>query len=146
MFSQTVEYALRAVTCLAQNADQSLTAKDLAKLTKVPPGYLSKVLQLLAKGKLLRSQRGLHGGFVLATPPENITILRVVNLVDPINRITKCPLNLKTHSGSLCPLHRKLDDAAALIEKAFGDATIADMLKPSTHLTPLCEVTVGRTA
>ena len=146
MLSQTVEYALRAVTCLAQNADRPLSAKQLSELTKVPHGYLSKVLQPLARGGLLRSQRGLHGGFMLAMPPDTVTILRVVNMVDPINRITTCPLNIKSHGKSLCPLHRKLDDVAALIERAFGGVTIADMLKPSNHSTPLCDLTIGRSA
>ena len=48
MISQTSEYALRAVVSLAQSPEQPHTATEIAKLTKVPEHYLSKVLQALA--------------------------------------------------------------------------------------------------
>jgi hypothetical protein len=56
-----------------------------------------------------------------------MTVLDVVNAVDPIRRIRTCPLKLKAHATHLCPLHRKLDDALALVEDAFASARIAEM-------------------
>jgi Rrf2 family protein len=145
MLSQTAEYALRAVVCLAQQGDKPLTTPQIAALTRVPAGYLAKVLQALARGGIVSSQRGLHGGFTLAVPAEDLTMLRVLGVVDPIQRITTCPLGLKTHGKTLCPLHRKLDDAMGLIEEAFESTTVADVLKSPSKSTPLCEVTVGAT-
>ena len=146
VFSQTAEYALRAVVCLAQNREKSLTTHQIADLTRVPMGYLSKVLQILAKSSIFSSRRGLHGGFVLAVAPDELTILPVLAAVDPVQRINTCPLGLPSHGKVLCPLHRKLDDAMALIEKSLGDTTVAEVVRTPSKSTPLCEVTIGRSS
>lgn len=144
MFSQTAEYALRAVVCLAQHADTSLTTQQIAEMTRVPPGYLSKVLQSLARAKLVASQRGIGGGFTLLRPPDKITILDVLNIVDPLVRIKTCPLGLKSHGTKLCALHRRIDEATAMLQEAFARTTIAELLEEPNQSAPLCEVTVRR--
>ena len=116
MLSQTVEYALRAAVYLADQAPTARTTEQIAAATRVPPAYLSKVLQNLARGRIVTSQRGLHGGFLLARKPDEITILEVVNAVDPIHRIKTCPLELAAHGVRLCPLHKRVDNALALVE------------------------------
>lgn len=134
MISQTAEYALRAVVFLAKNTGVAYTAEQIAKATQVPAPYLSKVLQPLIKARLVQSQRGLGGGFSLEKKPELITILQVINAVDPIERIEVCPLGLEEHSSRLCPLHKRLDDAIALIEEAFAKTTINELLQGSTDV------------
>jgi DNA-binding IscR family transcriptional regulator len=73
---------------------------------------------------------------VLAIDPKQLTVLEVVSAVDPIRRIYTCPLGL--HGENLCPLHRKLDDAAKLIEETFGETTIADLNAVPRSRKPLC--------
>lgn len=63
MVSRTSEYALRAVIWLVQEPGRSQTTKQIGEGTRTPPDYISKVLQLLAKAGVVRSQRGLGGGF-----------------------------------------------------------------------------------
>jgi Rrf2 family transcriptional regulator, nitric oxide-sensitive transcriptional repressor len=140
MFSQTAEYALRAVVSLADSAGQPLTTQQIANLTQVPLDYLSKVMQALGRHGLVESQRGKHGGFTLARPADRLTILDVLNAVDPLPRIRSCPLHLKSHSRQLCPLHRRLDDAFSSVEKAFAETAISDLLEPQSEIRPLCEV------
>jgi DNA-binding IscR family transcriptional regulator len=77
----------------------------------------------------------------LAREPAELTILDVVNAVEPIERITTCPLGLKTHGARLCPLHRRLDDALAQVEAAFGKTTLAEVLAEPSESVPLCEAT-----
>lgn len=148
MISQTAEYALRAVVFLAMNPGNAFTTQQISLTTKVPPAYLSKVLQSLVRARLVQSQRGLGGGFVLTNLPEEINILQVLNAVDPIQRIRTCPLGLTAHGTNLCALHKKLDDATAIIEKTFADTTIAEILARPTASIPLCEFPnqEGRTA
>lgn len=138
MISQTAEYALRAITQMAQNPNAPQTAQQIASVTCVPTPYLSKVLQLLVKAQLVLAQRGLHGGFTLRKPPEELTVYEIIQAVDPIKRITTCPLGLKAHGQNLCPLHRRLDEAAALVETAFRSTTIAEVLAEPTTSRPLC--------
>jgi Rrf2 family nitric oxide-sensitive transcriptional repressor len=140
MLSQTAEYALRAVVSLAYRAGKPTTAHDLAEASHVPSDYLSKVLQTLGRMGIVAAQRGKRGGFTLARPADELTILDVVNSVDPVQRIHSCPLKLKSHGTTLCPLHRRLDAAMVMIEQAFGDTTIADLLNEPSTSKPLCNI------
>lgn len=145
MFSKTVEYALRAVAHLAYEAPNARTTEQIAAATRVESAtYLSKVLQELVRKGVVKSQRGIGGGITLAKPAEELTILEVVNAVEPIERIKTCPLGLKSHGIRLCPLHKRIDDALALVEAAFGKSTLAEILAEPTHSPPLCEVGVQR--
>lgn len=139
MISQTAEYALRAIVYLAINQGNAFTTQQISLTTKVPAAYLSKIMQPLVKARLVQSQRGLGGGFVLAKPPEEISILDVLDAVEPIQRIRTCPLGLKAHGTVLCALHKRIDDATAIIEKTFADTTIAEILARPTASTPLYE-------
>ena len=139
MFSQTTEYALRAVVWLAAQRSKPQTTLQIAATTRVPAGYLSKVLQALGRANLVTSQRGLYGGFALTRSPERISVLEVINAVDPINRISSCPLGLKSHGHELCALHKRLDSAIAQIEKALSESTIADLLSEEAASQPLCD-------
>lgn len=138
MLSQTVEYALRAVVYLAREGRPCTTA-DAAEATHVPAAYLSKVLQGLVQAGIVRSQRGAGGGMTLVPEPEELTILDVVNAVDPLKRIKTCPLGLAAHGIKLCALHRRMDDALAHVEEAFRQSTLADVLADPNPSVPLCE-------
>lgn len=138
MLTQTVEYALRALVALAAQPKSLQSNRALAKITQVPGPYLSKVLQLLTKEGLVETHRGIRGGFCLSRPARQITILEAVNAVDPIRRITTCPLGLKVHGKHLCPLHKKMDAALAEMEEAFGSTTLADVLAEPSRSVPLC--------
>jgi Rrf2 family nitric oxide-sensitive transcriptional repressor len=140
VITQTAEYALRAMVYLADQK-QPRTTSAIAEKTQVPAGYLAKVMQGLSKAGLVHAQRGLHGGFVLVSSADELTILEVVNAVEPIRRYHECPLGL--HGKKLCPLHRKLDDAAKTIEDAFGHTTVADLNNVPRSSKPLCKFPLG---
>ncbi|MBL8798975.1 MAG: Rrf2 family transcriptional regulator [Planctomycetia bacterium] len=139
MFSQTVEYALRAVVHLAAEAPAARTTDQIALATRVPKPYLSKVLQGLNRAGVVHSQRGIGGGMTLTKAPAELTILEVVNAVEPLGRIRECPLGLAAHGVRLCPLHRRMDNALATVEAAFSQTTLAEVLAEPTSSPPLCE-------
>jgi Rrf2 family protein len=140
MFSQTVEYALRAIVALAYRHDEPSTSQQLAEFTRVPAPYLSKIMQSLVRTGIVNSQRGLRGGFRLAIAPDELTLWQVVDAVDPVKRITSCPLDIASHGARLCALHRRLDNAMGMVEDAFRDTTIAQVLAEQPHRKPLCEI------
>jgi Rrf2 family protein len=127
MISQTAEYALRAAVVLATESARSWSREELARITKVPSDYLSKVLQSMARAKVVTSVRGAHGGFKLSRAPDSISLLDIVNAVDPLERIRTCPLGIRSHGINLCPLHRRLDQAYAMVEKAFRASSLAEL-------------------
>jgi Rrf2 family transcriptional regulator, nitric oxide-sensitive transcriptional repressor len=140
LFTQSVEYALRAVVHLAMNPDEPQKTADIALATKVPGAYLSKVLQGLRQEQIVTLARGVGGGVMLARSPELLTILDIVNAVDPIHRIKTCPLGLMSHGVNLCALHRRMDNALKTMEEAFASTTLAELLQEENPSVPLCNV------
>ncbi len=139
MLSKTAEYALRAITCLASRPGEAASADRLAGQTKVPRRYLNRVLQDLASAGLVQSRPGPGGGYVLKRDIDDVSILDVVNSVAPIERIRQCPLGLQSHR-ELCPLHAELDKAYAATEQAFRGVTIGELVRSTSSVVPLCEV------
>jgi len=139
MLSQTADYALRAVVYLAGKDEPQKTGL-VAEATQVPPAYLAKVLQGLRRVGIVHSQRGIGGGMTLASTPEEVTILHVVNAVEPIGRIETCPLGLKQHGVHLCALHRRLDNVLELVEETFRNTTLAEVLSDPNPSLSLCDL------
>lgn len=127
MFSQTTEYALRAVVLLGSH-DTPQKTQDLSKITKVPMDYLFKVLQTLARAGIVKASRGIHGGYALSRPPEKITLLEVVAAITPLPRIKRCPLGLPEHRNQLCSLHQRIDNMVETMELTLADTTIAEII------------------
>lgn len=140
MFSQTTEYAVRAVVMLAHMKKESLVgSKELAERAKVPTSYLPKLMKNLVKAGIVESRRGVGGGFSLLKSPDEITILDIVNAVEPIGRIRGCPLGLESHSKVLCPMHARLDQAMAEVESVLSRSTIAELLTDDSRPVPMQE-------
>ena len=137
MISQSAEYSLRAVLCLASRDGAALTTQQIADDAQIPAGYLAKILQILGRAGIVNSQRGVNGGFTLAKAPQSLTLLEVVGAIEPSRRITECPLRLPEHALSLCPLHRRLDDAAAAVERILRNTTVSELI-PDNRITCGC--------
>lgn len=137
LISRTSEYALRAILWLVQEPSASQTTRQIAVATHAPPDYISKVLQLLTKAGLVRSQRGLGGGFLFAGDPAEITVLDVINAVGPLERIHTCPLGLKAHGKNLCPLHCGMNDVVTQMETTFAHTKLSALLSSSSASVPL---------
>ena len=75
MFSNTVEYALRAIVYLAYESPDARTTAQISEATKIPKDYLAKILQGLAKKKIVSTQRGVGGGVSLAKTPEELHVM-----------------------------------------------------------------------
>ncbi len=128
MLSTTAEYALRIMIFLTESPDGSATSDVIAEETKVPAGYAIRVLQWLARANMVRGQRGRRGGFRLDCDPQETSLLDVVNAIDPLERITKCPLGREAHRSLLCPLHSRLDDVIALLQESLEEMTLQSVI------------------
>ena len=81
MFTQTTEYALRAMAALALFPGTLVATSSVAERTKVPSNYLAKVLQQLAAAGLIEGRRGVGGGYKLAKPASQINMLDIIRSV-----------------------------------------------------------------
>lgn len=139
MLQQTANYALRIAVWLAREPECAQTSRRIAEGTQIPSRYLYRVLQTLVQRGLVCSQPGLGGGYILASDPDDVSLLEVVSAVTPVERIRSCPLGLQSHKG-LCPLHKHLDDAYANLEQALAHVTVGQVVRVPTQFPPLVEV------
>ncbi|MEM8758534.1 MAG: Rrf2 family transcriptional regulator, partial [Planctomycetota bacterium] len=86
MFSRTTEYAFRAMVLLCEAEGDRIPAQEIAQRTQVSSRYMSKVLQSLSDAGLIRSQRGPNGGFWFTGNPDDLTLLDIVQALEPIER------------------------------------------------------------
>lgn len=138
MISQAVEYSLRAMVYLTQKPEGPATVQEIAAKGKIPAPYLSKLLQGLTRAGLVVAQRGIGGGYILSRPASEISLADIVNVVEPLQRIKTCPLGIGGHAN-LCPLHSRLDQALATIERAFQETSLDDLCKEKGGSIPLCD-------
>ena len=138
MLSTTSEYALRIMIHLAESNGEQLTSETIAHATKVPADYTVKVLQWLGRARMVQGQRGRRGGFRLECDPNRTTLLDVVNVIDPLERIVDCPLGREAHKSKLCPLHSRIDEVIALLQDSLGQMTLQSVIE-GTRGPTLCQ-------
>lgn len=104
--SQTTGYAIKALACLNKPKCRSRSTPQIAACAGVPQPYLAKVLRQLAARGLVTARRGLGGGVSLTRPPEQITLLQIVQAVEGPDWIGDCLLGLDECSDqTTCPTH-----------------------------------------
>jgi Rrf2 family protein len=128
MISQTAQYALRAVVCLALYPNNPMTTGQLAEMTKVSPEYLSKVMQSLVRADLVTSKPGKTGGFSLKVAPETLSILTVVDAIDTPEVAGAYSLEIQSYGNPLRPLHQRLAQINASVRREWGKIFISELL------------------
>ena len=137
MLSNSSRYGIRAVLYLASRpAEKKMT--DIITISKelnLPAPFLGKILQQLAKHKILTSLKGPHGGFSLLKDPGDITLLEIVKIIEGDDIFNNCVIHNST-CRSYVTLHKKkcaLHDDYASIRKAlvklFSNKTIDDLVR-----------------
>ncbi|MEM9372656.1 MAG: Rrf2 family transcriptional regulator [Planctomycetota bacterium] len=131
MLSQTSEYAMRAMSCLACRPNSLVSTVELAEITKVPSNYLAKVLQSLAQADLISGRRGVGGGYQLKRPPSEITLFDVITAITNVDRITSAAHEFEHKAGPLKPLYHHLETAAKKVVDHFQRVTLQDIVLES---------------
>lgn len=134
MFSDTAEYALRAVLYLAEyQGSGPRPAAEIAERLQVPGNYLSKILHALARAGVIRSLRGKGGGFELNGSPQEISLLSVVSVFDSIDARRRCLLGREECSDErACPVHARWGKLGEEIARFVRETTLADLAKHPT--------------
>ncbi len=132
------DYAVRVMIHLAGMPQGSTVCQaDLAAATEVSGHFLSKVLQQLVRAGLVRSQRGSRGGYALAMPAGNVSLLDVVDAMEGPVRLNQClEEGPSCERKSWCPAHHVWAEAQAAIVTVLGGssmATLAAQAKGSTY-------------
>ncbi|NVJ99043.1 MAG: SUF system Fe-S cluster assembly regulator [Alphaproteobacteria bacterium] len=83
------DYAV-VLMCEMSHADNRLSAQDLAASTSIPSPTVAKILNALGKSGLLKSHRGLKGGFALGRPADEISVADIIEAIDGPISLTHC--------------------------------------------------------
>ena len=127
--TKKADYGLIAVKHLAElGPNGSCSAKDIAEAYRLPAEALAKILQKLAKSKLLVSHHGINGGYALARDARQISALEVIRAIDGLF-ITAC---LPYDSGGCeqsgcCTVREPLRQVNESIRALLEDIKISDM-------------------
>lgn len=131
MLSGTCKYALRAVIFLAVNTQEGekIGIKKISRELDIPTPFLSKILQTLAKHKILSSTKGPSGGFGMGRPAEDIYLIDIVEIIDGRDIFSQCVIGVKKCSEIEvpCVLHSRYAHYREKIKKLFENSTIADL-------------------
>jgi Rrf2 family protein len=115
MLSKKAKYGIRSLILLAKNNDKTpLTASKIAELGKFPKKYLEGILLDLKNAGYIFSKKGNEGGYGLSKPAKEITLDRIVRLIDgPVARVS-CVSKFHYHSCEEC-----IDEASCSIKKLY---------------------------
>ena len=89
--TRAAEYGIRAMMHIGSLPEGTVGLKDeVAEAQGIPPSFTAKILRQLVKAGLLKSARGVHGGFALAKPPAEISLLHVIEAIEGPIQLTLC--------------------------------------------------------
>ena len=127
--TKKADYALMAMKHLAEHANHgSLSAKDVAEAYGIPQEALAKILQRLAKARLVISQHGINGGYTLARDAKSISAFEVIQAIDGPLFITSCiTLRGECDQSDRCTVREPLRKVNQSIEQVLKNIKISQM-------------------
>ena len=135
------EYATRAVLHLAMEYPEVLTIHQIATRHKIPVKYLEQILLELRRGGIVASRRGVHGGYLLARTPSEISVGEVLQVVD--NRFVESSCDqMDSDRGFVCSgpdgcgLQRVWRDVRSAVAKILFETSFADVCAHSSGKRP----------
>ncbi|MCP4122663.1 MAG: Rrf2 family transcriptional regulator [Bacteroidetes bacterium] len=129
MFSKSCKYGIRGVLLLAQNSDvnHKIGVRELAAFLSVPVHFLAKILQDLARKRIISSTKGPNGGFYLTDKEKQQNLMTIVDAIDGMAQFEECALGLRECSNvNPCPLHHGVKKMRDNIKKDLHDTTLSE--------------------
>lgn len=131
LYSSACEYAIRALTHLARRPPGDRARLDeIAGGEDLPAPFLGKILKELVAEGMLTSARGPGGGYALAYPPGEITLMDVKGTIDGTEDLERCAVGLDPCSDETpCPLHDTFKPIREAIRGYLEDTTLEDLAR-----------------
>jgi Rrf2 family transcriptional regulator, iron-sulfur cluster assembly transcription factor len=134
MLSNSCRYGIRAVVYIAslKKANGNIGIKKISEALELPTPYLAKILQQLAKNKILLSAKGPNGGFSMLRDPKKISLLNIVEIIDGNDFFNNCIFHNSTCSyidsqKIPCPIHDEFGKVRAELINMFSNTSIYDL-------------------
>jgi Rrf2 family protein len=139
MLSNTSRYAIRALIYLAihKNGGKKIGIKKIAEDLDIPSPFLGKILQTLARQKVLNSTKGPNGGFSLSDKSLVLSLYDIIEIIDGEDLFDRCLISNRSCSereGNPCSMHNHYESIRQSLRSMFQGQTIqqlADEFKAS---------------
>ena len=132
LITKASEYAILSLIVLSK-ASTPMDSETLSKELSIPKSFLAKILQALAKNEILRSYKGVNGGFVLEENPRDVSLLRVMSSVEgKAPAVFDCAASEKdcpADKADVCSLWPFLNKLQGKIDLFLSELTLADILE-----------------
>lgn len=133
--SKQTDYALLALSSLAIHADNAhaaVSVKEIAEQYDIPIEFLAKVLSKLSRAGIVTSTYGPTGGYKLAMPARDLSVGRIVEIIDGQMALTQC---MKTdhngcHQSGKCTIRGPLERINTEMLKMLHDLSLAQVVRP----------------
>lgn len=131
--TQEVDYALRVVLYLCKlGYDERIEARVMSESEKIPSRFLMKLLRKLTKAGIIKSFRGINGGYSLNKLPGDITLRQVVEAIEGPIYVSRCitePECCNLNRTSTCPVHKALGSVQQVMLKELERLNFEDIMK-----------------
>ncbi|MCK4631640.1 MAG: Rrf2 family transcriptional regulator [candidate division Zixibacteria bacterium] len=130
-FTKAEEYGTLGVLYLAEKKSSSVTPlSEISEAKKIPEKFLAKIFQSLSKSGIVRSHRGVRGGFTLAKDPNTVTIKEILESIQGPYHLCKCIPDINAcPQGQECALRDLIVMAEDRLVSVFDSHTLADLVK-----------------
>ena len=127
--TRQTDYAIRCVLHLSRIKDRILVVDDIAKVMDIPKSFLAKILQRLTKAGIVKSSRGIKGGFQLSKKPGQISLLDVIEAIQGPAGMNRCAINKDTCKFSrACTVHPVWVELRQKVEQYLKKVTFQKLL------------------
>ena len=136
-FTKAEEYGLLGILYLADKDENLITPlSEISQAQEIPEKFLAKIFQSLSRSGLVRSHRGVRGGFTLGKKPEEITIKEILESIQGPYHLLKCiPEPALCSKSEFCALRELLVVAENKLISVFAEHTLADIARWQTNKT-----------
>jgi Rrf2 family protein len=130
LINRDTDYTVKALLYITQKKPERISVSELAKTLDIPKPFLRKTLQTLNREGVLTSFKGKAGGFVLALPPEEIFLTRLIDIFQKPVKLSDCIFKEKICSDiGTCPLKKRIDAIEQHVISELESITIESLLK-----------------
>ena len=127
IFSRATGYGIRALAYLARQSDVRLCGlSEIAESENIPPVYLRKLLGELRRHRIIRSVKGIPGGYLMARKPQTVTLWDVFMVLDPNPYLDECALCHSRNAKKTCPFCGEWNRIGNDLKQLLKRKTIAD--------------------
>jgi len=120
--TKETDYAIRCVLHLSQDPDKVIMVDAIARNKKIPKSFLAKILQKLSKAGIVKSFRGVNGGYQLGKHPSDISLLNIIESIEGPVVMNECAMNKKVCDMSdSCTVHPVWLKIRKIVESTLSD-------------------------